>query len=91
MHRFAIRTALLFCCTAMCVSGMRREYFLRIEEVTWNYAPSGMNLIQNQTLQEDEWVHIPLGYLDLNEVEQHYKLNARSLRFVLRIKIVVSS
>uniref|UniRef100_A0A8C7XHA7 Hephaestin n=1 Tax=Oryzias sinensis TaxID=183150 RepID=A0A8C7XHA7_9TELE len=47
-------TALLFCCTAMCVSGMRREYFLRIEEVTWNYAPSGMNLIQNQTLQEDE-------------------------------------
>uniref|UniRef100_A0A3P9LWB7 ferroxidase n=1 Tax=Oryzias latipes TaxID=8090 RepID=A0A3P9LWB7_ORYLA len=54
MHRFAIRTALLFCCTAMCVSSMRREYFLRIEEVTWNYAPSGMNLIQNQTLQEDE-------------------------------------
>lgn len=54
MHRFGIRTLLLFCCTAICVSGMRREYFLKIEEVTWNYAPSGMNVIQNKTLQEDE-------------------------------------
>ncbi|XP_034386263.1 ferroxidase HEPHL1-like [Cyclopterus lumpus] len=33
---------------------MTREYFLRIEEVSWNYAPSGMNIIQNITLQEDE-------------------------------------
>ncbi|XP_042272930.1 ceruloplasmin [Thunnus maccoyii] len=33
---------------------MRREYFIRIEEVPWNYAPSGMNVIQNRTLQEDE-------------------------------------
>ncbi|MEQ2308560.1 hypothetical protein AMECASPLE_029392, partial [Ameca splendens] len=32
---------------------MRREYFLRIEEVSWNYAPSGKNIIQNRTLQED--------------------------------------
>lgn len=33
---------------------MRREYFLRIEEISWNYAPTGMNIIQNRTLQEDE-------------------------------------
>uniref|UniRef100_A0A8D0D299 Hephaestin n=1 Tax=Sander lucioperca TaxID=283035 RepID=A0A8D0D299_SANLU len=45
---------LLLCGAAGCVSGMRREYFLRIEEVSWNYAPSGMNFIQNRTLQEDE-------------------------------------
>ncbi|XP_053179120.1 ceruloplasmin [Scomber japonicus] len=45
---------LLLCCAAVCVSGMRREYFIRIEEVPWNYAPSGMNIIQNRTLQEDE-------------------------------------
>uniref|UniRef100_A0A4W6F7P2 ferroxidase n=1 Tax=Lates calcarifer TaxID=8187 RepID=A0A4W6F7P2_LATCA len=45
---------LLLCCAAVCVSGMRREYFVRIEEVSWNYAPSGMNIIQNRTLQEDE-------------------------------------
>ncbi|KAM9797320.1 ceruloplasmin [Syngnathus typhle] len=38
----------------LCISGMRREYFLRIEEVNWNYAPSGMNLIQNNTIQEDD-------------------------------------
>uniref|UniRef100_A0A8C2ZQV7 Uncharacterized protein n=1 Tax=Cyclopterus lumpus TaxID=8103 RepID=A0A8C2ZQV7_CYCLU len=34
----------------LCASGMTREYFLRIEEVSWNYAPSGMNIIQNITL-----------------------------------------
>lgn len=45
---------MLLCCAAVCVSGMRREYFIRIEEVPWNYAPSGMNVIQNRTLQEDE-------------------------------------
>uniref|UniRef100_UPI003AAA7087 ceruloplasmin n=1 Tax=Centroberyx gerrardi TaxID=166262 RepID=UPI003AAA7087 len=45
---------LLLGCTAVCVSGMRREYFIRIEEVQWNYAPSGMNIIHNRTLQEDE-------------------------------------
>ncbi|XP_061636221.1 ceruloplasmin [Phyllopteryx taeniolatus] len=44
----------LLCYTPVCISGMRREYFLRIEEVNWNYAPSGMNLIQNNTIQEDE-------------------------------------
>ncbi|KAF1385398.1 hypothetical protein PFLUV_G00107330 [Perca fluviatilis] len=54
MHRLWLSGALLLCWAAVCVSGMRREYFLRIEEVSWNYAPSGMNLIQNRTLQEDE-------------------------------------
>lgn len=48
-----LRLLLVLCC-ATCILGMRREYFLRIEEVPWNYAPSGMNLIQNHTLQEDE-------------------------------------
>uniref|UniRef100_A0A7N6FBG5 ferroxidase n=1 Tax=Anabas testudineus TaxID=64144 RepID=A0A7N6FBG5_ANATE len=45
---------LLLCCAAVCVSGITREYFLKIEEVSWNYAPSGMNIIQNRTLEEDE-------------------------------------
>ncbi|XP_028443548.1 ceruloplasmin-like [Perca flavescens] len=54
MHRLWLSGALLLCWAAVCVSGMRREYFLKIEEVSWNYAPSGMNLIQNRTLQEDE-------------------------------------
>uniref|UniRef100_A0A3Q2YA52 Hephaestin n=1 Tax=Hippocampus comes TaxID=109280 RepID=A0A3Q2YA52_HIPCM len=44
----------LLCCAPVCISGLRREYFLKIEEVNWNYAPSGMNLIQNHTIQEDE-------------------------------------
>ncbi|CAL8256930.1 unnamed protein product [Merluccius merluccius] len=43
---------LLLCCAAA-ASAMRREYFLRIEEIQWNYAPSGMNLIHNRTLQQD--------------------------------------
>ncbi|KAK5930483.1 hypothetical protein CgunFtcFv8_026712 [Champsocephalus gunnari] len=54
MHRLGLRGVLLLCFTAACASGMRREYFLRIEEVSWNYAPTGMNIIQNHTLQEDE-------------------------------------
>ncbi|KAI4828787.1 hypothetical protein KUCAC02_022862 [Chaenocephalus aceratus] len=54
MHRLGLRGVLLLCFAAACVSGMRREYFLRIEEVSWNYAPTGMNIIQNRTLQEDE-------------------------------------
>ncbi|XP_042370206.1 ceruloplasmin [Plectropomus leopardus] len=48
------RGVLLLCCAAACVSGTTRTYFIRIEEVNWNYAPSGMNIIQNRTLQEDE-------------------------------------
>ncbi|KAM6963128.1 ceruloplasmin [Aplochiton taeniatus] len=43
---------LLLC--AACVSSLRREYFLRIEEVLWDYAPSGFNLIQNESLQQDQ-------------------------------------
>ncbi|AWP10607.1 putative ceruloplasmin-like [Scophthalmus maximus] len=46
-------SVLLLCCGAACESGLR-EYFLRIEEVSWNYAPSGMNIIQNRTLEDDE-------------------------------------
>uniref|UniRef100_A0A3Q3VX61 ferroxidase n=1 Tax=Mola mola TaxID=94237 RepID=A0A3Q3VX61_MOLML len=49
-----LKGVLLLCCAATCASGMRREYFLKIEEVSWNYAPSGMNIIQNLTLEEDE-------------------------------------
>ncbi|XP_057698200.1 ceruloplasmin [Corythoichthys intestinalis] len=44
----------LLSCASVCIHGVRREYFLRIDEVNWNYAPSGMNLIQNRTIQEDE-------------------------------------
>uniref|UniRef100_A0A667WZL3 Ceruloplasmin n=1 Tax=Myripristis murdjan TaxID=586833 RepID=A0A667WZL3_9TELE len=53
MHRvgLGLRLLLLLCCTAVCVSAMRREYYLKIEEINWNYAPSGMNVIQNHTLE----------------------------------------
>nr|XP_057928988.1 ceruloplasmin [Doryrhamphus excisus] len=54
MAPLALRLLFMLCCASVCVSGMRREYFLRIEEVQWNYAPSGMNLIHNRSLQEDE-------------------------------------
>ncbi|XP_070688213.1 ceruloplasmin [Pempheris klunzingeri] len=53
MHRLGLKGVLLLFCAAVCVSGMKRVYFLRIEEVPWNYAPSGMNIIQNRTVQED--------------------------------------
>ncbi|XP_069377584.1 ceruloplasmin isoform X2 [Paralichthys olivaceus] len=54
MHGLAAWSWLLLCCGAACVSGMRREYFLRMEEVLWNYAPSGMNIIHNRTVEADE-------------------------------------
>ncbi|CAL8306226.1 unnamed protein product [Lota lota] len=52
--RLGLGPLLLLCCVTACVSAMRREYFFRIEEIQWNYAPSGMNLIQNRTLQQDK-------------------------------------
>ncbi|XP_026179554.1 ceruloplasmin [Mastacembelus armatus] len=54
MHWLELRMVLLLCWAALCVSTTRREYFIKIEEVSWNYAPTGMNIIQNHTLQEDE-------------------------------------
>lgn len=54
MQWLGLRGVLLLCCAAACVSAVTREYFLRIEEVSWNYAPSGTNVIQNRTLEEDE-------------------------------------
>uniref|UniRef100_A0A665VBY8 Hephaestin n=1 Tax=Echeneis naucrates TaxID=173247 RepID=A0A665VBY8_ECHNA len=54
MRGLMISRVLLLCCVLVCVSGVRRDYFLRIEEITWNYAPSGMNIIHNHTIQEDE-------------------------------------
>ncbi|XP_076010546.1 ceruloplasmin isoform X1 [Genypterus blacodes] len=48
-----LKVLLLLCCTSVCVYSMDRVYFIKIEEVSWNYAPSGMNIIQNSTLQED--------------------------------------
>lgn len=45
---------LLLCCAAARVPAATRQYFLRIEEVSWNYAPTGKNVIQNRTVQDDE-------------------------------------
>lgn len=42
-----------FCCIGT-VSCITREYFIAIKEVRWDYAPTGMNMIQNKTLKEDE-------------------------------------
>ncbi|KAM9762984.1 ceruloplasmin [Menidia menidia] len=54
MQRLELKAVLLLCYSVICISGMRREYNLKIEEVTWNYAPSGRNIIQNCSLQDDE-------------------------------------
>ncbi|KAM4548230.1 ceruloplasmin [Odontesthes bonariensis] len=54
MRKLELRAVLLLCCSVICVSSMRRDYFFRIEEVSWNYAPSGMNIIQNRSIQDDE-------------------------------------
>ncbi|KAG7471693.1 ceruloplasmin-like [Solea senegalensis] len=48
------KVLLLSCAAVSCASAARKEYFFRIEEVSWNYAPSGMNIIQNRTLDQDE-------------------------------------
>ncbi|XP_076879473.1 ceruloplasmin [Brachyhypopomus gauderio] len=48
------RSAAVLLCWAGLVSCIRREYFLAIKEVQWDYAPSGKNVIQNKTLAEDE-------------------------------------
>uniref|UniRef100_A0A8B9HE78 ferroxidase n=1 Tax=Astyanax mexicanus TaxID=7994 RepID=A0A8B9HE78_ASTMX len=42
-----------FLCCVGSVSGVFREYFIGIKEIQWDYAPSGMNMIQNKTLKED--------------------------------------
>uniref|UniRef100_W5M0L7 Ceruloplasmin n=1 Tax=Lepisosteus oculatus TaxID=7918 RepID=W5M0L7_LEPOC len=47
--------SLLLCLTGA-VCGVQREYFIGIKEVQWDYAPSKMNLILNQSLNEDEHV-----------------------------------
>ncbi|XP_060933468.1 ceruloplasmin [Limanda limanda] len=54
MNGLAAWSWLLLCCGAAGVSGLWREYFIRIEEVSWNYAPSGRNNIQNRSLDDDE-------------------------------------
>lgn len=54
MQWLGLRGAVLLCCAAACVSAVTREYFLKIEEVSWNYAPTGTNVIQNRTVQDDE-------------------------------------
>ncbi|XP_062412860.1 ceruloplasmin [Sardina pilchardus] len=36
------------------VSGARRDYFIGIKEIQWDYAPTGINQIQNKTIKEDE-------------------------------------
>ncbi|KAA0712528.1 Ceruloplasmin [Triplophysa tibetana] len=45
---------LLLLCYAGAVSSITREYFLAIKEIQWDYAPSGINVIQNKTIKEDE-------------------------------------
>lgn len=54
MHSVRMKAVILLCYALTCVSGKRRDYFIRIEEVSWNYAPTGMNLIHNRSLQNDE-------------------------------------
>uniref|UniRef100_A0A3B3HM20 Ceruloplasmin n=1 Tax=Oryzias latipes TaxID=8090 RepID=A0A3B3HM20_ORYLA len=41
-------------CVLVSNSLLIERHFIQIEEVHWNYAPSGMNLIQNRTIDEDE-------------------------------------
>ncbi|TRY54503.1 hypothetical protein DNTS_009213 [Danionella cerebrum] len=43
----------LLCCVGI-ASSITREYFFAINEIQWDYAPSGKNLIQNKTVHQDE-------------------------------------
>uniref|UniRef100_A0A672P7W1 Transmembrane 4 L6 family member 1-like n=1 Tax=Sinocyclocheilus grahami TaxID=75366 RepID=A0A672P7W1_SINGR len=43
----------VLCCAGI-ASSITREYFFAIKEIQWDYAPSGKNLIQNKTIEEDE-------------------------------------
>lgn len=36
------------------VQGLRREYYVVIKEIEWDYAPSGRNLMTQTALEEDE-------------------------------------
>ncbi|XP_051550371.1 ceruloplasmin [Myxocyprinus asiaticus] len=45
---------LVVLCCAGIASCITREYFFAIKEIQWDYAPSGINLIQNKTIKEDE-------------------------------------
>uniref|UniRef100_A0A672P7S2 ferroxidase n=1 Tax=Sinocyclocheilus grahami TaxID=75366 RepID=A0A672P7S2_SINGR len=54
-HNLGLRWTLLgvLCCAGI-ASSITREYFFAIKEIQWDYAPSGKNLIQNKTIEEDE-------------------------------------
>ncbi|KAJ0065372.1 hypothetical protein NL108_007568 [Boleophthalmus pectinirostris] len=54
MASFSLWSLLLLSCLSLHVAAITRTYFIRIEEMMWNYAPSGMNMIQNKTIAEDE-------------------------------------
>lgn len=49
-----LRCLLVLSCVLGSTSAVTRTYFIRIEEMSWNYAPTGMNMIHNRTLPEDE-------------------------------------
>uniref|UniRef100_A0A8C7BD07 Hephaestin n=1 Tax=Neovison vison TaxID=452646 RepID=A0A8C7BD07_NEOVI len=36
--------------------GATRVYYLAIQDVQWNYAPKGRNIIRNQTLDDNTYV-----------------------------------
>lgn len=33
---------------------LKRTYYIAIREENWNYAPSGRNLINNRSIEQDE-------------------------------------
>lgn len=37
-----------------CVEGKERTYYIAIREVTWDYAPSGVNIISGESIADDE-------------------------------------
>ncbi|KAI1891570.1 hypothetical protein AGOR_G00145150 [Albula goreensis] len=51
MPGFTLFSLLWFVGTVSCAT---RQYFIGINEIQWDYAPSGQNLILNKTIKEDE-------------------------------------
>jgi FtsP/CotA-like multicopper oxidase with cupredoxin domain len=47
--------------TAATSTGVTRQYFIRADEVAWNYAPSGRNLITGQPFGDQENTYLASG------------------------------
>ncbi|XP_028855794.1 ceruloplasmin [Denticeps clupeoides] len=65
-------TLFLGLCAAGTVTCARRDYFIGIKEIQWDYAPSGINQIHNRTIKDDEHARMLLERGE-NRIGRTYK------------------